>query len=361
MTEEFFASTAPVFKVDGSVVGELARDTRRLEITEANDGLRTLRVWLTGLSATDSGADEQLGYLDGRLVSFGSRLEVSIGPPDHDRAVFDGKVSGIEVSWSETSDPLIVLFAEDVLMDLRMTRRMRTYEQMSDADIARAIAGEHGLSATADASGPTYDVVQQWNVSDLAFLRERADRIGAEVWAQGDTLYFQRRTQRSAPDVPTLVRGADLLDVEARADLSHQRTEVAVSGYDAHQVESAKGTAGPSALGAEARGGRTGPDTLRRAFGERGTYLVLEAPLKRTEADDWAKAEMLRRARRFVTVSGVTSGSPSMTVGSRVTLDRVGTPFDGGEYYVTAVRHTYDLTQGFRTSFEAERPFIQGS
>lgn len=361
MTDEYFAAASPVFRVDGSVVGELGRDCRRLEITETNEGLRTLTLWLTGMSSSATGSEEELGYLDGHLVSFGSRLQVSMGQPGQDRRLFDGKVSGIEVSWSETSDPLVVLFAEDHLMDLRMTRRMRTYKDMSDADIARAIAGEHGLTPSTDAQGPTYDVVQQWNVSDLAFLRERAGRIGAEVWVDGDTLYFQGRTQRSAPSVPTLVRGGDLLEVEVRADLAHQRTEVKVSGYDAHNVESAKGRAGASVLGGEAPGGKTGPATLQQAFGERGAYLVLQAPLKRGEADDWAKAEMLRRARRFVTVSGVTSGSPSMAVGSQVTLDRVGKPFEGGDYYVTAVSHTYDLTQGFRTRFEAERPFIQGS
>jgi phage protein D len=64
---------------------------------------------------------------------------------------------------------------------------------------------------------------------------------------------------------------------------------------------------------------------------------------------------MLRRARRFVTVQGHTNGSPDMTVGSRLTLERVGRPFDGDGYYVTAICHTFDLRRGFRTRFEAER------
>ena len=46
-------------------------------------------------------------------------------------------------------------------------------------------------------------------------------------------------------------------------------------------------------------------------------------------------------------------------MGSKLTLDRVGHPFDGGGYYATKVCHAYDLENGFRTRFEAERATIQ--
>ena len=67
---------------------------------------------------------------------------------------------------------------------------------------------------------------------------------------------------------------------------------------------------------------------------------------------------MLRRSRRFVTVRGVTRGSPDMVVGSRLSLDRVGTPFNGDGYYAVRVCHTYDLASGHRTHFEAQRATI---
>ena len=54
-------------------------------------------------------------------------------------------------------------------------------------------------------------------------------------------------------------------------------------------------------------------------------------------------------------------GTPDLVVGSRVTLERCGSPFDGEGYYTTLVRHTYDLSNGHRTYFEAERATIQGA
>src|SRR5207248_1485307 len=108
-------------------------------------------------------------------------------------------------------------------------------------------------------------------------------------------------------------------------------------------------------------GGRTGPDVLRQAFGERASFRVRANPLGTRSAEAWARAEMLRRARAFVTVSGTTNGSTDMVVGSRLSLDRVGTPFNGDGYYVTRICHTYDRTDGFRTHFEAERATVNAT
>jgi phage protein D len=250
-----------------------------------------------------------------------------------------------------------VVFAEDRLMDLRMTRRLRTYRDSTDAEIAEVIAAEHGLTARVDAPGPRYDSIQQWNVSDLAFLRERARLLAAEVWVAGEELFFQSRDRRRATEL-TLVRGNDLIAVELRADLAHQRTAVRVSGYDAADRAVIDEEAGGDAIQAEIAGGRTGPAVLERAFGARVSHRVREAPLNSAEAADWARAEMLRRARGFVQVSAVTRGTPDLVVGSRLRLERVGAPFEGDGYAVTRVRHTFDLDQGHRTHFEAERPTI---
>jgi phage protein D len=354
---DLFTSKAPVFKIGGTVSGELARDLSRLEIQEATDGLKTLMLRLVAEGPRDNSAEEQLLYLDGQIVDFGRELEVSIGPAEDARVVFKGFISAIEASFTEGGEPYVTVFAEDKLMNLRMTRRMKTWENVSDADIADQIASANGLSADTAAPGPTYKVVQQWNQSDLAFLRERARLLQAEVWFEADKLCFKTRGNRSATTL-TLVQGRELIDIQIRADLAHQRTSVKASGFDASARDGIDETAGSEAIQAEIAGGRTGPAILQQAFGERVSYRVRENPLESNEASAWAKAEMLRRSRGFVTALGTTDGSADMIVGSRLKLDRVGAPFNGDGYYVVQVSHTYDLSAGFRTHFEAERATI---
>lgn len=358
MTDRF-ASVAPVFKVDGAVKGELARDLVRLEIEEDTGGLRTLTARFVAQGPKAGAAQERLLYLDGAILDFGKPIEVSIGPSSEARTVFKGSISGLEADFREGAEPEVVAFAEDKLMKLRMTRRMKTYEKQTDAQIAEAIAGEHGLGADTAADGPTYDIVQQWNQSDLAFLRDRARLLQAEIWLDGDSLCFKTRGNRKGTAL-TLVQGNDLIEIRLRADLAHQRTKVKVSGYDASKRDVIEEEAGADAIQAEASSGRTGPATLERAFGERVSHRVRHAPLVAGEATAWARAEMLRRGRRFVTVAGATRGTPDLIVGSTITLERVGGPFEGDGYYVTRVRHTYDLDprNGHRTYFEAERATV---
>ncbi|MFD0381736.1 phage late control D family protein [Streptomyces stramineus] len=252
----------------------------------------------------------------------------------------------------------MTVFAEDALMALRMTRRSRTYRQVSDADVARRIAADHGLTADTDAAGPAYPLVHQVNESDLAFLRARARLLGAEIWATGRTLHLATRDRRPGPRLE-LVQGRDLLAAVVRADLAHQRSEVRVSGYDARARGAIDAEADGRAVTAEVPGGRTGPDVLLKAVGQRVDQRIRMVPLAETEGRAWARARMQARARRFVTATGTTAGTPELTVGSRLTLTGVGAPFDGDGYYTTRVRHTFQRgAQGLRSHFEAERATV---
>lgn len=357
MTEPLLYSAEPVFEVDGRVRGELARDLLRLDVAETTDGLKTLVARVAGSPAHPDVPELPELYLDGSVIDFGRRLAVSLGSNTGARTVFDGYVSAVEAVYAEGREPEVVVFAEDRLMKLRTTRRMKSYEDVSDARIAEQVGAEHGISVDASADGPTYDVVQQWNQSDLAFLRARAARIGAEVWIAEDTLHFRTRGSRAGTEI-TLAQGNQLLDVQIRADLAHQRTAVRVTGYDAEERDAIDEEAGAEAVLAEVSGGITGPALLERAFGERTSWRTRDVPLTDGEAREWARAEMLRRSRGFVTAVGTTSGTPDMVVGSRLAFERVGAPFNGGGYYVTRVHHSYDRTSGHRTRFEAERAVV---
>jgi phage protein D len=352
------AATAPIFKVAGNVQGQLARDVTRLDVEEDTGGMKKLMLRLGAQGYEPGQPEEELLYLNGSILDFGKELQVSVGPAETARTIFDGYISALQVSIREAEEPEVTVFAEDRLMRLRTTRRMKTYEKMKDSDIAQQIASANSISAQADADGPAYDVVQQWNQSDLAFLRSRGRLIQAEVWIQDNTLHFQSRSGRSGTQIE-LVQGNTLIAVEARADLAHQRTKITVSGYDASSRDVISEDAGSSVVAAEVTTGRTGVAVMQQAFGARVSYRVREVPLTTDEATAFAKAEMLRRARAFVTVTGMTSGTAEMVVGSQISLQRVGTPFEGGGYYATHVRHTWDLTDGFRTHFTAERATIQ--
>ena len=363
---ELFGSSAPVLRIDGERMAALARDLLRLEVSEDTQGMKRLAARFTAWGSVPGSDNEDWLHLDGREFDFGKRLEVSLGAAADPRTVFSGRISAIETELREGTEPQVLVFAEDALMDLRLSHRCKTWEDSSDADIVRAIAGEHGLQAEVDADGPTHAVVQQWNQSDLAFLRERARLLQAEIWLEDTRLHFATRERRPAPEI-TLINGNQspgaagnkLLQLNARADLAHQRSEVHVGGYDVAARDSIDESAAADAVRSEAGPGRLGVELLGQAFSEFKGHRLREVPLNSETATAWARAELLRRARGFVRIQGLTNGSPDMVVGSSVTLEGVGAMFGGGRYRVTQLTHSYDLQHGHRTRFMAERPNLE--
>jgi phage protein D len=353
-----YSSHAPVFTVDGRIERALARDCLRLDVAEGTLGLRTLVARLAAVGPDSDGSERDLSYLDGRILDLGKPLEVSIGPAGGERRLFKGTVSALEVSLPDGQPPVISVYAEDTLMALRLRERTATYVDKTDAAIVEDVAREHGLGVSADLDGPQYPVVQQWEESDLSFLRSRALRLNAEIWIDGDdVLHVADRSRRRGPRLQ-LVKGNDLISVDARADLAAQRGEVEMRGWDDKEVEAIVEKANGDVVRAEVASGRTGPEIVADVFSETALTRSRRDVLNAETARAYARAEMLRRARGFVTVHGVTFGTPDLVPGAVLDLRRVGKPFEGDGYYVCHAHHSFDLVRGHRTRFKAERAVV---
>jgi phage protein D len=239
-----------------------------------------------------------------------------------------------------------------------MTRCTRTFEDVSDEDVIRQIAQEHGLSPDISIQGPTYKVLAQVNQSDLAFLRERARSINAELWVEDKVLFAHSRTDRASKlgDPIDVIYGVNLFSFSVRADLAHQCTELGIAGWDVAAKDAIEETANESAISAELNDGETsGGSVLQQAFAERKERIVHMTPFTSDEARTFAQARYRERARCFVTGEGVADGDARIRVGTTLRLNGLG-PLFNGKYYASRVRHTYDGTYGFRTEFEVERP-----
>jgi len=347
----------PSFTVDGEVREDLAQALLDLRIEETTDGLYNCEATFANWGPVGGGKVDFL-YLDRETFDFGTELKIDALAASERETVFEGRVTAFESQVPDTQPPSLVLLAEDRLQDLRMTRRTRTFEDVSDEDVAKQIARDHSLKTDLDIGGPTHNVLAQVNQSDLAFLRDRARAIDAEVWVEGKTLRMQDRSRRDAGDL-TLTYGEGLRSVNVRADLAHQQTDFIVSGWDVQAKESIEETADKGALQGELNGGRSGAATLKEALGERTQQMVHTTPLTTDEARAIAKASFRQHARRFVEARGVAEGDGRLRVGAQVKLVGVGGLFEGGRYTITEVRHTFDSEDGYRTRFTAQRPYLE--
>jgi phage protein D len=242
-----------------------------------------------------------------------------------------------------------------------MTRRTRTFADSSTADIAQQIAQDHGLTPEIDLDGPTRKVTAQLNTSDLAFLRGLARSDDGEVWLDGTTLHVTRRPDRSQStnggEAIKLTYGSNMLSFTVGADLAHQVSELAVTGWSVADKDAVNESADAAALGAELGSLTGGSAILADTLGERKERVVRTMPLASDDARALAKAGYLEKARRFVCGTATTGGTSAARVGGTASCAGLGSLFDG-DYVITRVRHAFDLSQGYRTHLGLERPGI---
>ena len=291
-------------------------------------------------------------YFDRQKLDFGKGFQVKV---DQD-VIANGRISAIEGDFPEGEPPEITVLVEDRFQDLRMTRRTRIFENATDSGVMTSIANDHGLQPNINLNGPTYKVLAQVNQSDLAFLRERARAIEAELWMDDTKLNAQPRSARGATPLK-MSYGGELISFTVLADLAGQRTTVTASGWDVSGKSALKYEAADSVISGELNGDSSGISILQSAFGARKENLAHAVPLNSQETQAVAESFLKMSARRFVVGRGVAMGNAKLRVGSAIQLDALG-PLFNGKYYVSETIHTFDGVSGYRTAFTAERPGI---
>lgn len=344
-------SARPAIEVDGQARPRLDAGLLRLAVRDGVDGLATCEAEFGNWGI---GEQDQLGYLwfQRDVIEFGKTLCIKLG----DQVLFDGRISAIEATFPPASAPTLVVRADDRLQDLRMTRRTRAFEGLSDADIVRQVANDHGLQTDVNLDGPTWPLLVQANESDLAFLRRRMGVADADLSVRDGKIRVRSRAQRSDPDL-TLTRGNQLRDIRLTADLAHQRTGLTCGGWDVAGKQAVSERAEAACLGNEARDGDSGPQVLQQALGARLDTIVHRLPDDSASARSEAEAHMRLISRRFVRGTGEADANPRLCPGARVDLQGLG-PLFNGAYGVNDVIHRFDLQRGLRTEFTVERAWI---
>ncbi len=348
----------PAIIVDGADKPDISLDVLSALVEETTEGLYRCEITLSNYGSTDAGGADYR-YFGRDKLDFGSQIELRLGPGDPPEIVFEGTITALEAHFPPDGASRLVVLAEDRFQDLRMTRRSRAFEDLSDSDIIQQIASDHGLTADVDFNGPTHRAVAQVNLSDLAFIRQRARSAGVELWVEGDTLFARARGDRNGAAI-TLTYGINLIAFSVRADLAHQCTELHVTGWDVDAKDTIDESADDAEISEELDGNEGGSAILFQTFGERIATVVHTVPLTSEEARVEAASRYQERARRFVTGTAIADGDPQFRVGRVATLSGVGPLFDG-DYVVVRARHTYDLTYGYRTDLDVERAGLGGA
>ncbi|MGH2497405.1 MAG: phage late control D family protein [Ktedonobacteraceae bacterium] len=340
----------PTINIAGQDSLELTEGLLSLLIVEHTSGLYRCEATFGNWGEINN--DINYLYFNRDLLDFGTTMQVKYGG----NALFDGRIMGLEAHFPARAEPTFTVLAEDRFQDLRMTRRTRTFLDTSDDDVLNQIISDHGLTPAISITGTQHKILAQLNQSDLAFMRERARALDAELWIENDTMHVESHANRGSL-VAALTYLLDLRSFSVLADLAEQRTSVTASGWSPADKDVVSYEATSSAIASEIRNGVSGVSIVDSVLGLRKESLIHATPGSVEEAQHIAEAYFKMSARRFVVGHGVAETNSQLRVGNAVDLIGLGALFSG-RYYLSEVTYLFDSVNGMRTEFTAERPYI---
>lgn len=273
-------------------------------------------------------------------------------------AVFTGEVVGVEATYDTSGRSTVTLRAFSRLHRLTRGRKSRSFENLTDQEIASKLAEEAHLTASVDGDSQIrYPHVQQHNQSDLEFLRDRASRIGYELGLRdGRTLVFRRRDLASDSGITLALGrrqgGQELQRFAPRLSLAHRVSEVHVRGWDPVKRREIVGKA--KALH-KTLAAQSGLDAGKDVFGHTIQYETDDKVTAQDQADARARAILERVALMTITGVAVATGNPALRPGLVVTFDLGSDTRFSGLYYLAGAVHRWRASGGYTTELSVQR------
>lgn len=292
-------------------------------------------------------AQEGTSLIDEGPFDLTKEVEISAETAGGDRVVLvKGEVTALEPEFQEGMIARLVVRGYDTSHRLYREMKSTAHLNKKDSDLAREIAGTVNLQAEVEATSTVYNHIFQHNQSDLAFLQERAWRIGFECFVEDGKLIF--RKPPGGGETVTLTWGGDLLSFYPRMNLAEQVDEVIVRGWSVADKRAIVGRAQQGELYPEIEESQDGA-AWAQTFGA-GKHIHLgETVMSQAEADTLAAARLNELSGAFVQAEGTALRRPDIRAGRFVRLEALGSRFSG-TYLVTTARHTY-TQEGLKTLF----------
>jgi len=293
--------------------------------------------------------DPHFELFDKATFAIGTRIEIAFRAEADPMVVTSGEITAISVEPGASGRHELVLAGFDLTHRMARVPKSRSFQRVTDADIASRIAGEYGLDAEVDGTGATHDYVLQAGETDYAFLRRRAARIGFDVWI-AEKKFFFKKAPRSTANPPKLTYGKNLSRFTTRFSAAERSDEVEIRGWDQLGKEAITGRSETTERGSDAPAATEMADAAKRSFGRvkrnAGQFPVTD----QAEADALASSLLMRATGEEVVLRGEAAGDPLIGAGAKVSIEGIGSRMSGA-YRVTQVEHTYGATRPYLTRF----------
>lgn len=298
---------------------------------------------LPDLCTFDCGFD--VDAFESQPFEIGKALEIKLGSADASTTstLFKGEIVTLEPAFSAGGVRLRVR-AFDRAHRLQRSRRVRTFSQVTLADICTKVINEAGLTPQVDSSlSLLFEHSQQDNETDWDFLWRLVRREGGEIFVDGETVIV-RKPDDVAPI--ELVWPEQVREFQAQVTAIQQVTDVSAAAYNGKLGETLQARATSPNQVSEIGITRS---TVANAFTGR-SHIATEALESADEAHALAQAMLDQLANGYVSGEGLCKGNPRIRAGALLKITGVGAAFSG-TYRVQSTTHTLQGGGVYQTRF----------
>lgn len=346
----------------------------------ANPGLQWLQSHINGLGFLPFPTNVRIGPIQTPnfngtgLFDMGNKLSLSIGYADQPLAdIFEGDVTGIDVSLPSDGMPMMTIVAHDYLNRLVQGSYARGFGPLPDALIAAILSAENLLlpmidPAIAAVSTATAVVNAIFNGSgrkqkaqtDLQLLQEIAKTYDADFWMEGSTLYLSRFLKEYTPSV-SLTWGESLMEFSPKISTVGAVFGVGVK-FTLREIPLSFMVAASWNLDTQSLAINVVPGAsaayLKSLIGP--IISVINRPIS-SPADIIDSALFISRILRDtlnnrLTATATAVGDPAIIANAVVQFNGIGPDFSGN-YRITNAHHVIDAN-GYRTNFKVRKEIL---
>jgi phage protein D/phage baseplate assembly protein gpV len=293
-------------------------------------------------------------HYDAAAVAVGAEVDIAFGWGNSLTTVMHGEVTGVSLDAKENGDCEFTVVGLDKMHRAMRGSKSETFQNMTDADIAKKIASAAGLTPDVDDTGSPHPYLFQINESDHQWLRNRARRIGFNYWVSDQKLHFKKR-ERPASNV-TATWGENLYRFKGRMSSTNYANEVQVRSWDEGEGKAIVGKATANDVEPTDATFYSGFLTDSTSKFASKTRITSQYPAQtQTEADNIAKSLRYRMSTAGLLVRGEMEGDPDVAAGKTIKLAGLGTKLSGS-YLLTNVEHSFGALRAYITRFVSSGP-----
>ena len=243
----------------------------------------------------------------------------------------------------ENSAPQLVVECRHSATRLTVNRNNAYFLEQSDSDVIAALFEAAAVNADVASTSVTHPQLVQYHATDWDFCLMRAQANGMVLLTREDQVLV-RQPDMSAEPVISLQFGATILEADLEVEARYQFKAVKSRFWDPATQEVVELEA--------ADPGFTDPGNIASSnlasVVDLEAYALMHTQIAEDEAQAWADGQWSKSQANRIGGKIKCEGIGSVAAGDRVSLGGVGERFNG-DAYVTAVRHDFDLVQGWKT------------